>query len=182
MPVLLGISIFIEIPGYWLRKNGLNNLFLFHIYDILEYIILGSIYIKTFESQSAKKIVLFSIVAYTLLCLINSLFFQKIFQSADTYNFLIGCLLKTFLVLYYFYELYQSNSDNHVGNLSIFWISIGNFFFFTGTFFVMGLIEEIKIANPKLADSLHSINTVLNYVMYIMYSIGFLQRNDDLDN
>ena len=180
MPVLLGFSLLIEIPGYILRVNNINNLFLFHIYDIVEYVLIGIMYINAYHSIVAKKYVKVSIFIYLIFCLINSIFFQKIFQTADTYNFLVGCVLKTFIVLIYFYEIYQSNDNEKIENLPLFWISVGNFFFFTGTFFVMGLIEEIKIYNAQLADSLHIINTVLNYLMYIMYSIGLLKKKHDI--
>ena len=158
-----------------MRLKGIDHYFMFHIYNLVEYIILAYAYSLIYSNAKARKIATNSIIFYTFFVFINSIFIQSILENKpDSYSFALGCLLKIGLVLYYFYELYNDTTIFEVHKEPIFWISIGNFAFFAGVFFMMGLNEEIKKIDADLADKLHIINTVLNCVMYVTYSIGFL--------
>ena len=56
----------------------------------------------------------------------------------------------------------------------LFWVSSGNLIFYAGVFFRMGLLNYIIKELPDLAPKLMYINSSLNYILYTLYSIGFL--------
>ncbi|AWV97906.1 hypothetical protein DJ013_06885 [Arcticibacterium luteifluviistationis] len=170
--VLLGIVFIVETSGYTLREViGINNQFLFHIYGPIEYMFLSYLYYSHLKSQSQKKFILLSIPLFLLLSISTSLFFQELTETP--YNFLLRCFLIILFCLLYFAQLYKSSEVFDIYRIPLFWISVGHFIFYGGSFFLMGLIDEIEKIDIGIAKSLFQINTYLNIFLYSMFIIAF---------
>ncbi len=173
LSILLFIILFVETSGYTLRTIlKLNNQFLFHFYGPVEYSFMAFLYASHYKNQAAKKSTLISIPVFIVFCIVNSTYLQKLTETP--YNFIVRCCLILLLVLYYFYELIKSNEVLIFSKIPLFWINIGNFFFYAGNFFVMGLMEQLLKKDSSSVSSLFVINTVLNIFLYLMFMISFL--------
>lgn len=173
LPILIFIILVVETSGYTLKMIlNINNQFLFHIYGPIEYTFLAYLYGSSYENRVATKITYYSVILFFLFSFLDSFYLQKITET--TYNFLLRCLLILLLVLYYFFEKYKSIEVYNLYRLPLFWISIGNFFFYVGNFFLMGLIDILEKTHPSMVNSLFLINTFLNIFLYLMFIVGFL--------
>ncbi|MEA5257398.1 hypothetical protein VB264_06360 [Arcicella aquatica] len=170
---LLFVIIVVETSGYTINKVlKSDNQFLFHIYGPIEYTCIAYIYSSTFKNRIAKKITLFSIFIFIIFSAFSSLYLQTFTDTP--YNFLLRCLLIIGLSLFYFYELYLKDEIIILTKLPMFWISVGNFFFYAGNFFLMGLIDTLERMHSDLVKPLFNINTILNIFLYVMFIVGFL--------
>lgn len=170
---LLFVIIVVETSGYTMKKMlNIENQFLFHIYGPIEYTCIAYIYSSTFKNTIAKKLTLYSIILFIVFSSFSSLYLQSLTDTP--YNFLLRCLLIIGLSLFYFYELYQKEEVINLTKLPMFWISVGNFAFYAGNFFLMGLIDTLERMHSDLVKPLFNINTILNIFLYVMFIIGFL--------
>lgn len=169
---LLIVIIIVETSGYTINRIlKMNNQILFHIYGPIEYTCIAYIYSSTFKSVIAKKLTLLSIFIFILFSTFSSLYLQSLTDTP--YNFLLRCLLIIGLSLFYFYELYQKEEVINLARLPMFWISVGNFAFYAGNFFLMGLIDTLERMHSDLVKPLFNINTILNIFLYVMFIVGF---------
>jgi hypothetical protein len=173
LPILLFIILIVETSGYTLKWFlGVNNQFLFHIYGPIEYGFIAYLYGSSYENKMLRNISFFSVITFVIFSIYCTLYLQKITDTP--YNFLLRCLLILSMVLWYFYEIYNRPEIVNLYKLPLFWISVGNFFFYMGNFFLMGLIDTIEKQHPEIVNSLWLINVFLNIFLYVMFSIGFL--------
>lgn len=174
---LLGFGVFTEVIQFYMQETSNKNVgFIYHFYNPIEYILYAFLYLDFYISTKAKKTLLWSIPIYLIFAILGSLFVYGILDGKkDAHNHIIGDPLKVILPLYYLYELYNDDSQESVIILPMFWISVGTMFFFSLVAVFMSIRVELSSLDKELERTLHFwLNTVPNYVMYIMYSIGML--------
>ena len=172
--LLTGVTFLIECTGFYLlfytRKP---TFFLYHFYLPFAYSVLAFIYAGSIRTGVIKRFIEFSIPGFVALHLFISLFIQKT-DSVNTYGVMAGAILFVALALIYFYDLLQKEGVVPLLRNPLFWVSSGNLIFYAGVFFLMGLLNYIIKELPDLAPKLMYINYSLNYILYTLYSIGFL--------
>lgn len=174
LSVLLVLILITEGVGYWLDKQKVNQQFLFYFYTPIEYLFLSNLYASQYTSTRVSRWIRISGLLFLGFCIAYAANNNFNLRIAAIPLFLIEWMAILILVLYYFYDLYKNDYLSSIKQTPLFWISVGNFFFYSGTFFVMGLIEEIKKYNLELAKEVFVINTILNILMYSFWAIGFL--------
>jgi hypothetical protein len=103
-----------------------------------------------------------------------SIWVEGIFNP-NTASFIIGSILIILYSILYKYQLFTSPPTKESLLINpFFWINTANLFFYCGTFFQMGLDSYIRKGNAALADQLHIIIYGLNYMLHLLYLIGFL--------
>lgn len=173
LSALLGIIMVVELSGIYTNKHNISNQWMFRIYSTVEYLFLGYLYISHLTNPTAKNVILASMLIFCGLSVMDALITGNINQSPTTI-YTIEWTLILLLVLIYFFELYRSEQLISLTTQPLFWISVGNFIFYAGTFFIMGLIHTIKQKDKALAQQIFLLNPILNIIMYSFWSIGFL--------
>jgi hypothetical protein len=171
---LLAIALFFEVGSEILTVRNINSNFIDHLYQPIELILLSALYYHALNKNSHMTIIRLGVPVALSASLILSVWIEGIFNP-NTASFIIGSI---FIILYsvlYKYQLFASppTKESLLVN-PIFWINTANLFFYCGTFFQMGLDSYIRKGNASLADELHIINHGLNYMLYVLYLIGFL--------
>jgi hypothetical protein len=168
----LSFILLIELPIKFLSLRGYYQNLLYTFYGPIEYIFMGYLYSNHYRSLLAKKIVAASVIVYLVFSGIEALFFFEYFHLS--YNFMLRSILIVGLVTYYIYELYIDEDKLTLSREPLLWISIGNFFFFTGVFFLMGLVAKLEEFDVELSDDIYILNPVLNIFLYANFIIAFL--------
>ena len=175
LPFFLLLTFILEVIGWRMSQEGINNTIYFNFYSILFFIYYLFIIHQLLRSGWVKRILLYCMILYPLVSLMNIFFIQgpHVFHTM-TYS--IGSLLTLIFCVYFFYELFRIP---HSINLKIhpgFWIVTGLLFFNACSLPFIGLANYIYQFSPLLISKLQFILSFLNILLYLLFTIAFLCR------
>jgi hypothetical protein len=138
--------------------------FCFYIYILREVV----------RAPKAKRILLYCLLAFPLVSVVNIFLVQKsgVFQTM-TYS--LGCLLVVAACIYYFLELFRSKSYVNLLREPAFWICSGLLFYSACSFPVYGLINFMSLEFAFIRIILYILGFV-NILLYLSFTIAFLCR------
>ncbi|WP_439417090.1 hypothetical protein [Larkinella sp. GY13] len=169
----LVVTCIVEGIGYYHLRMIKNSNFIYHFYQPVEYTLVALFYINTLDRTLVRKVIRASIPVFVIFCLLNSLFFQSI-HSPNSNCFMVEAVLLIAWSGFYFYELFNSNTEERIWSIPDFWVCTGVLFFYAGTFFLMGLLNYLYKVDMGLAKKLYVINHILNILLYSLYAVGFI--------
>ena len=172
-PVLLFLGILAQLLQEILIRAKIPFMFIFHIYNFLEYPLYVVYFYFLFNSGKIKRMLLLSAFVY----LVSFVLYFTLVKSFRAESFgaitAIEALFMTSFSLYFYYSLLQSDKYYHLLSYPHFYINTANLIFFSLSIFAMGFDALLRKTNPDLADSVLSINRVSNILMYMLYCIAF---------
>ena len=177
--ILIGITLLSEIIASYFRDKKIltGNLIQYHIFHIIEYILICYGYFIEVKS----KYIFWGIPLGVLLSIFLSIFIQPI-TSFNSYFVNTELFIFTLLSVWTLLKLLQIKTELSFISFPIFWVSIGwilytvcNVFFFgtNNTYFQKGSIFE-TIFFRLLYFS--------NYLLYLAFTVGFLAQQNSLSN
>lgn len=171
---LLGLSLGVELYKYFILKNNyikdhFDSLFIAVEYSLLSIIISNFIVSKTKKNtirfSPAIVVPIFLIVHFTIFS--HNHFFKFV-------NVLIASPLLCIWTIVYLFEVIKQDEEFEIFRNPMFWISLGNLLFFSGSFFSYGFGNYMLYKEQKeTAESIFWIARILNILLYILYFIGF---------
>jgi hypothetical protein len=139
---------------------------LFLIYHLCYYAIMAKKY---------KPVVIASYCLFALLALLENLFLAKKHYFSISFALSYGCVAISFFSIAYFYQLIRGDDILKFKTLMPFWFCLGMLLFwlvgFPQFFFVNIFAENAKTA---LAITYRWIFIIQNYIMYILFTIGYI--------
>lgn len=156
------------IANIYLSK-GVNTVIINNVYSIAYTFFNLFFYSILIKNKKSKKIGYIMMFFFAISLIINQLYFQKFEHRLQTYTFILGLFLVTFLVFIYFLEIMNSNKIIYVTRLSEFWISTGIIIFNFGFIPVLVVAELIKWEGVY-----HYILLFVNVIMYGCFITGFM--------
>ncbi|HEY0676705.1 MAG TPA: hypothetical protein VGD17_00410 [Chitinophagaceae bacterium] len=170
---LLAISLVTELARDFIRPQypGLEPWL--DLYVVIEYIILSYIISMFLISRSKKMLIRASIFILTPIFLIN--IFGEPLLDVKYLNHLISAPFLCVWTIFYLFEIANTDEEFDIKKNPMFWISLGNLLFFSGSFFSYGFGGYLaEKGNDDLADTILWIARSLNILLYILYITGFL--------
>lgn len=173
--ILVFITFAVELVAAYfdnIRKQKPIN-FIYFFYANTEILITSFVFISQLKKTIFKKSMI--IIAFIALAIIWYYLLNIPLNQLMTKVIFINGLWILFLVLSYFYQLLKDDEYVRLTTVSLFWISLGLFIYFTTTLLLhktIGYLYEIDVA---LADKTFIwISSISNIIMYILFSIGFV--------
>ncbi len=166
----LVISGLINVAGIVLSRFHTTNLPLLHLYTIIEAIFLLGYLRLIFSEPLIKKVILWAIILFPVLCIINFSFFQSIF-SFNTYTRPLEAILITFFCLTY---LYKSGFTENWLSKPRNWFNIGILIYFPVAFIIF-VLSNYLAANPNKAMNtmVWNVHAALVLLMYLAWTKAF---------
>jgi hypothetical protein len=175
-----GYALFIPLLALSLVVEVLRPLFdssvgkYFRLFFAVEYTLLTLI-ISTFIHSRTKRL----IMRGSIFVLVPVFIFIELYllDQKGPYRFLDLLIGSPFICLWtilYLFETVKQEEEFEVTKNPMFWISLGNLLFFSGSFFSYGFGSYLAYKGSELADTIFWIARVLNILLYILYFIGFL--------
>lgn len=162
-----------------LSNYGIKNLFLLHIYTILETIFFLLYFFFAFKGSNIKKFLLVAVFVLPLMFIANFLFLQSI-NEFNTYTRPLEAIIITAVCLLF---LYRSGFVEDWLKQSSSWINIGILIYFpTATLiFIMSNYLVFVTSNRYLNSIIWDIHSVLVLGMYLAFARAFslIKRNTD---
>lgn len=148
-----------------------NNLIIFHIATPFEYLFLGLLYYQAIINATARKLVLVSIPVFIALSVFFSLFVQHVDEN-NSYAIIAEAILVITWSLFYLREIMLLQHITVLHRYSLFWITVGLLFFFTGTLFTQGMLNYLITNDMQLARSIYRVSHIFEYLLFILFIAG----------
>ena len=174
-PFFLMLTLVVEILGWQLSEHGKHNTDLYNFFSVAAFTYYMYLLMEVVYSRRAKRNILYTMSLYAIISLGNILFVQKI-NSFHTMTYSLGCLLIVVVSMYYFYELLQVPRSIDLKKEPVFWIAAGLLFFYICTLPVLGVLNYLFSIPGVIGRSLEDIISILNVLLYSLFTIGFLCR------
>jgi hypothetical protein len=127
------------------------------------------------HNANAKKVLLFCLLTYSLLSLLNLFLLQKT-TVFNTMTFCLGCLFVVAACIYYFFDLFQQTKSLNLLREPPFWICSGLLLYYACSFPIQGLNNFMASLSQVVLENLLIIFVVVNILLYLSFSIAFLCR------
>lgn len=139
---------------------------------------LFTMYHIVYFSISTKKIrpvVIISGILFLLFALFENTFWRKDHFYSISLTLSYGCLVVLLLSLSYFFHLLKSDQILYFKHSMPFWFCIGLLIFYLGGFPYLTFFNSMAIAkNQDIAQTYRWIFIFLNWIMYFLFTIGFI--------
>ena len=150
-------------------------------YTISEYILFSLFFIEIIESTLVRLFLKFSIFPFIFFSLINGLINGDHFKI---YPLLIEFIIFILVIIFFLFERMKSESKVLLHQSIYFWICVGLFFYFSGNFFYMLLVEYSVEMTPEAKSQLKIIYSAVTISKNIILGLSLLTpanppKNDD---
>ncbi|MFD1096428.1 hypothetical protein [Salegentibacter chungangensis] len=186
----LWITFFIDLSGAYVRlayysdytifgfiENTVwqRNYWLYNSYNIFVFLFFSLFFISQLSGSKIKKVLRGVCVFYLLSAWINLIVSGKFFTGYSAYTFLLGTLLLSVSIGFYFYQLLKSDKILSFYKDISFYIASGtllNYLAFTPMFLYNNF--AVMKTSPEFVDIYLTVLALLNFVMYGFYTLGFI--------
>lgn len=172
-PFFLFMIVVVELIG-WKIARGQANIWLYNVFIIIEFEYYLYILGNFIYNRKAKKTILYVILSYPILAIVNIFFGQN--NQFNSISYALGCLLVVSASIYYFYELFRLPKSVNLIREHAFWLTSAILFFHCCTFAHFSLMNFILQGSPALFQSLSAIFVVILFLFYLLITIGVLCR------
>ena len=135
-------TVLVELSANYLSSKNISNIPLYNIFTTVEFIFYIYAIRQFIQRPLAKKILLYTIVAYGLAAFINIFLIQGI-MVFHTITYAIGCLVIVFCAVYYFYETLFRPTPVTLVRMPDFWICSGLLFYYAVSFPIYGFTNFV---------------------------------------
>ena len=170
LSVLIFTWLFFEIAATVVNNIYTNNIPLLHILTIVEFALIAYIYKNSLAPILSKEKIYWIIGLFSFGSLINSVFFENIFEF-NAYARAIEALLIILLTLTYFYLTLKDMREKHLERAPLFWISSGLLIYFSSSLFI-NIYSNMLFGFGSNSYTMWGIHAILNIVPYIFYTIA----------
>jgi hypothetical protein len=159
-----------EIWNNYLGSHKLNNHYTYHLYAVVEGIILGVWTLQSMHQARLKKLVSYLTAAFVL--------FATYRLSMHWHNFeqtiIIQSLMAILMSLLLFYDLLYQKHLRSLSSSATFWISCGIIIQFSGSFFVYLNANRINFAQDHNIVFVWSLTDFYILIFRILLTIGIV--------
>lgn len=157
--------------GFW--NYSRSNLWIYNAFTVIRGLFLLVFYYQVLTSVILKKMIRVSIIIFIFGGGLNYFFIQSP-HHINNYTIVIANGLTIFLSLAFFRQLLKDKNIIKLSTHPLFWISLGNFIYYSGTLPFFILFDYLLREHLPMALSYLYINDALNIVLYSFYLISFL--------
>ena len=170
--LLLWLIILISFSGYlWVRETKHNNMPFFHVYILVEYLLLLQTFRLFFKGSIKDRIWLILGVGYTTVWLVNVFFLEGWWAFPD-YIHVLEVVIMLVIISLWFRKMLKEKVIRNPERTFEFWICAGLVIFFMGN--LMLFIFPKFIINKGVFIAVWRLNSALIILLYIIYTVALL--------
>lgn len=173
-PIYLAITFLIETWAVWIFYRGGTNALLYNLFTTFEVVFYIWMFKCIVQNKIFKKIISILIFVYPALSVANSFLIQR--GGFHTVTAGLGSLVIVTCAIFYFYELFNSEKSVNLIRQPEFWISSGLLFFYSCSFPLFSLINNINSPTNRIIYVLISLLSIVNILLYSSFIIASLCR------
>ncbi|QJD94756.1 hypothetical protein HH214_02130 [Mucilaginibacter robiniae] len=144
-----------------------------HVYTPIEFLLLASFYRGSFESLIVRETILWTIIIFTVFCIINPIFLQNVYLF-DTYTTSVEFIMLIIMSVAFMSKENDSLNQRWQDNLDN-WFNTGILIYFSGALFYF-MLSNYLIGFPLyILFMFQAAHATLLLILYILFSIGFIR-------
>lgn len=174
---LIGLTGLVELTSRILWMNKISNLFLYHIYAVVEFSLLSILYVRHLKGLIKPVYIEVVIAGFVLFAILNSIFFQSLRQFNSNVTF-TECLLLIILSILYFYKLLRDLNHKKLEYEPMFWISMSVLTYFSGALILFHVANDLIPIPEKERVAVWGVHALFNIVHYLLYGVALLVHPD----
>ncbi|WP_430410091.1 hypothetical protein [Kordia sp.] len=153
----------------WYQK--LNNLPVYHIYTIIEFLCIIYIYKDALHTLFPQRVFTIIAVVFTAFCIINTFYFQSIFTFNSNATTMLGVLV-IFLSISYFYTLLKEIKYTSLERNPMFWGNAGFLIYFSSNLLLFFISNSISTEAAEVNFLVWGLHAIVNIVLVIFFIIA----------
>ncbi|TDO28564.1 hypothetical protein BC659_0639 [Sediminibacterium goheungense] len=169
IPLLLLLSLSVELVARYYRVRSINNLWLVNLYSVIEL----CYFAYTLYLILRKTFVLRLMVLIACCCLID-IFLVHGLKTFHTYSYTFSVLIIVYVCIYYYYHTFKEAQVDNLLKEPSFWIVTGLLVFYATSLSVAGVFNFIATLPKEMIRLTRSIILFVNGVFYIILIIAFV--------
>ena len=170
------LSIVIFSYSNYLADRVENNLYLYHIFSIIELTLLLQYFKKIIKSLLIKNLINWVTILFLIASALNILFLEKINSLNSNTQSIEFLLLIAFCFIYYM-ELASSDQIIYFFKHPVFWIVTGFFIYFSITIFIFSFYKYSERTYHTFTINFWTVQEVMYLLKNLIISYGILCFN-----
>jgi hypothetical protein len=175
LTILLLVTTLADMIEVWLYLHKTNNLWVSHLYDVIECVFFLSIFYLWKQKILHKRILLFIGVSFLILWLASKFSFEPFIRD-DTYTAAIAKIIEISMAIWILFDVLH-DPYSIVRNDERTWISFGIIIYSAGSILLFALLDTMIYNSPGLVKPLWIINWVISIVATLCYARGIWCRS-----
>jgi hypothetical protein len=149
-----------EIPNNYLLYHNINNLFILHIFTVIEFVFLAYVYSFHIKSVINKRLLFGGTIAFVVLAVLNTIYVQPL-SVFNSYARCAEILIILFLALCYVHKLIVNNEQRQLRTFPMFWINTAVVIYFTAGFFLYLVSNNTIGLSPNMNRAIWMVHGAL---------------------
>ena len=162
--------------AFYAFKSFPTYILVLRFHSVFEYILISYFLYLLIRNKIVKKIILFLTIPYLIFSVYD--FFKFGNQTFSNDPSLVEFLILILFIIFFLFEKMQYSIDVPVYQTINFWISVGLFVYFTGTFFYILLVKNTNNSDINLKKQLLIINSVVIIIKNVILGFAFFKDED----
>ena len=169
--------------GFYVQTHGYPNtklilVLVFALFTVFEYSFFCYFFYLIVPKSTAKKIVPFIWLGFVLFAVIDFFYFNKM-KSFDSFASGMESIIILLLCIYYLYLQIKDVNNLMLYSTFNFWIIITFLIYFSGTFFLYIMTENMAPNNVSFQKQYFVINSAVNILKNILLSIAMTMKTNN---
>lgn len=173
LTVFFVISAFFDLALAVTNYFGIHNLFLFHVFALVNLLFLAGFYYLIFDKKIVRQLLVGTAFFILLLALARSAQVGS-WQQFPSFSITLQGILFIFLALLYFYQLVRRQTLVPIERQPLFWINAGVLLYFSGNLFLFMLQSRLGGSEHAAYNAYWVIHSIVNTIANVLYAVGFL--------
>jgi hypothetical protein len=173
-PVYFMSSFLTGLATEYLQQHGRVNTVIYNIWGTIEFCFYFFVLRQIIVSIEIRRVILYLLFLYPLVSF-NFIYFQRL-VGFNPINYTVGTLITVVLCMYYFIEVFGNIEAKSFFGLPAFWIVSAIFINNVLAFPTFALFSFMKNLPKLIVNNIAVIFYIINSLVLILYSIGFLCR------
>lgn len=173
---LLGLTALVELTALILPTFfHIRNNWLYNSFTLVEFWIYGYYYTWLIRKLILRRILFVFLVIFPIFWFIT-VFFQYGFFTWNSSVIVVGSFFSVVFAIMYYYQIITHTEILSLRSLPEFWIATGMLIFYLGSLPFFGMLNFLGRSHANIVLKLYAVLTVLNILMYSLFTYGFLCR------
>jgi hypothetical protein len=169
---LITLSFLIEVSSLFLKRHHMNNLYIYHIYTVIEFICISFFFIRIISKTRFILLIKTGIVLFLGVALFDLI--SNGYKEADNLSTTTESIVFILYASFFFYFLLKNPTYMNVLATPVFWLNTAVLIYFSGNLFLFIFSNYLEDHSPRIYFELWGgIHSVLNILFYSLISIAF---------